>query len=294
MENKNLIEKLSDLIKPVVKRAEHTRANVAENPEYIIIPKGSEVKSLKPILDEYATRPERKKGDAGHHSLASYIEHFNRFKNESSASYLDIINAKLVGVLDYHKAGDGDPDFGEHRSNLKLEKSPEWLAWKAVNGNTIQQQDFAEFLEDRLEDIYHCHSKEDMPKGATALEMNCATPPELIKLSKSLSINVDKKVVNKINLDSGETEVVFSEEHKTEEGEKTNIPNCFVITIPVFRGEMAYKMLVRLRHRIKSGGGVNFKIDIHRMDLAYLDALEDVFSTIGEKTERDVFKGRPE
>src|SRR4051812_4614409 len=117
---------------------------------------GVKLHNLKPLLDEYLTNPERRKGTAQLGDLASFIAHVIRFKDEDSVLFADptVTAPKLTAVLDYHRKGPtADPRFLQHRAIYPFPLSDEWKAWKAKDGQEISQQEFAEFLEDRISDV---------------------------------------------------------------------------------------------------------------------------------------------
>src|SRR5688572_30182597 len=58
--------------------------------ELLVLPKGKEAVSIKRFVDEWATRPDRRRGTARLTTLASFIEHVNRFKDAQSAVFADV------------------------------------------------------------------------------------------------------------------------------------------------------------------------------------------------------------
>ena len=53
---------------------------IGEGRKVLVAPNGQNIKSLKPLLDEYRDRPERIRGKASFTELLSFVEHANRFK----------------------------------------------------------------------------------------------------------------------------------------------------------------------------------------------------------------------
>ena len=92
--------------------------------DYAVIPHGMEMKSLKPFLDEYRIKPDRRTGTAVADTLPSFIDIANRFKGVDSAVFArakvsdTAIEASLTAVFNYHPAG-GDntlAQFSDHRA----------------------------------------------------------------------------------------------------------------------------------------------------------------------------------
>ncbi|WP_395831165.1 DUF2303 family protein [Elstera sp.] len=120
--------------------------------------KGRELVSLKKFQDEYRTRPERIKADAKIETLDSLVDYANRFKRPESALHATLFSPyKLTLKVDYHGTGaDADPSFNTHRADYAFPLSEPMKAWmKTANGDLMDQQDFAHFLEDRAVDIHN-------------------------------------------------------------------------------------------------------------------------------------------
>ncbi|MDJ0685369.1 MAG: DUF2303 family protein [Alphaproteobacteria bacterium] len=289
--------------------------------EILVLPDGQgglRAESVKPFLDPYRDKPERREGIATLTNLDSLIAHVNRFKDDDSALFCidDPTNPALVAVLDYHRSGaESDPRFGKHRARYDFPLSDEWLAWKAVGGEPLEQGAFAEFLEDRIVDVMAppAFLTGDAPAGQKAAQ-KAATPDDsdkrlidlvakiggkvcghgkLMELAKGLRIHDQQKVQEVINTASGEAKLRFESEHRDEAGKPIDVPNLFLIAIPVFRKGHFYRIPVRLRYRLQ-GGRITWLLSLHRPDLFFTDAVEGACDRAAEETELPLFYGQPE
>jgi len=253
--------------------------------------------SLKPLLDEYLTKPERRKGVAALGDLESFIAHALRFKDEDSVLFADptATAPKLTAVLDYHRSGaKSDPRFGQHRAVYSFPLSDEWKAWKAKDGAEISQQEFAEFLEDRISDVADPASPGESAKAfAQKVGVTFATPQRLIELSRGLSLHVGQQVKQAVNLQTGEVQIQYVTEHTDEKGQPLKAPGAFLITIPVFRSGAPYEIAARLRYRQK-GGGVVWFYQLYRLDRVFEHAFNEACDQARTETALPLFVGAPE
>lgn len=87
---------------------------------FMVLPEGRKVQSIKPLLDEYNARPERKRGMATLSTLDSFIAHVNRTKTENTVIFVDERNdsPSLSAVYNYNQAqaNGGAAEFRDHRA----------------------------------------------------------------------------------------------------------------------------------------------------------------------------------
>jgi uncharacterized protein YfdQ (DUF2303 family) len=264
----------------------------------MILPEGLAIHSLRPFINEWLERPERREGTARLDTLDSFIAHTIRFRSADSVVYADASNPlepKLTSVLDYHPAGaTSAPAWCKHRGVYAFPLSDEWKMWARVNAFDNQAA-FAAFLEDRLVDVVDPESvkSERVAQFAEGLGITLATPSQLLTLSRGLEVTVGQKVVNNVNLSSGERTLQFSEEHVDKAGQKLKVPGGFVVAIPVFEGDAIYPVPVRLRYTV-SGGAVRWTLQPQRADLVFRDAFNRACALVAEKTSLPVLRGAAE
>jgi hypothetical protein len=133
-----------------------------ENPDQKIslaeLSDGRALKSIKALIDEYRTRPERIDANARIQTLDSLVDYANRFKRPESALHATLFAPYALTVkVDYHGEGaDAVPSFNKHRADYSFPLSEPMKTWmKTANGTLMAQEDFAHFLEDRAVDIHN-------------------------------------------------------------------------------------------------------------------------------------------
>lgn len=189
----------------------------------------------------------------------------------------------VVAVLDGHlrRTGGEDTDskkhgatagWGVHRAYLRLQTSPEWKAWRAIDKIDRNQTEFAEFLDDNLQDVVE-------PNAATLMEM----------VSK-LSVTTGVSFSSAITLSSGETKLLYLEDQQQKGDLK--LPRTITIGVSPFLGLPAYRISARLRYRINSQK-VSFKLLLDRPHIVERDALAGVLLAITEGTGLMVYHGQP-
>jgi uncharacterized protein YfdQ (DUF2303 family) len=282
--------------------------------EVIVLPQHMRAESIKKYLDEYRTAPERKKGQATLVDLNSFIDHVNRNKDASSAMFgvPDAQNPRLLCVFNYNEpalvneaikattadagtlARPGAPRFGDHRAVYTFPLADEWKAWTAADGESMAQEAFAIFLEERLIDVADpVTALAGAQQFAEKLAVTFATPQKLLELSRGLAVRVNGRVKQNVKLQSGEAQIAFSEEHTDETGAPLTIPGAFVIQVPVFKNGAPYQIPARLRYRV-SGGAIAWWFDLYRTDRVFDHAFEEACGTAKSSTSLPLFKGTPE
>lgn len=128
-----------------------------------LVPSGFELRTLKPLIADYADRPERIKGHVDVDDIESFIRYFIDYRVAGARIFCRIKcgsgwSASLTGILDYHQgAGDaGDlpaPSWCSHKVAYNFPASQELVSWLAATGRGLSQGGFAEHLEDRLIDV---------------------------------------------------------------------------------------------------------------------------------------------
>lgn len=270
--------------------------------QVLSVPLGRKVESIKRLFDEYRTRPERKAGTSEMTTIESFVDQMNRSKDDGSVIFADVANRgepKLIGVLDYNKAGPkGEPRFGQHRAIYRFPLSEEWKAWTARPIENIAQAEFAEFLETRIMDVLDPVSLD--PEGTGTLAAFCrqlgikpASPQQLMELSRGLAVNVEQKVVQVINVGTGEAQISFGETHSDAKGAPVRVAGGFAIAIPVFYGGAAYQIPVRLRYRAKDGQ-VKWTLQPQRLVEVWDDAVKEAVNAVTTKTGLTTLFGTPE
>jgi uncharacterized protein YfdQ (DUF2303 family) len=266
----------------------------------LLVPEGQRAISIKPFLDEFRSRPERRAGTAVVQSALAFAALVNRHKDTDSAIFAlrDPKAPSLTAVIDYHKSGsdrEGDSArFCAHRVQYPCELSDEWKAWFARNGQLMSQADFAAFLEDRIGDVIAIDPSEpNAAQLADLLAGQYTSPSGLIALARGLQVNVETAVHEAVTLSTGEISIRYAETHRDGAGAPIRVPNLFCIAIPVFYAGAPYRITVRLRYRVQQGR-VQWSYHLYRPDRVFDDAFQQVCDAAGTATELPVYLGEPE
>lgn len=245
---------------------------------YAVIPNDCKVMDLSNFkYNDFSATPHRKKGTVSVLDAASFIEYYTLFCDVNSRVFADETTSKVLAVLDYHGAGDGGPRWGQHRVNLTLRKSPEWMRWMGRNGqgNKMAQMDFAEFVEDNAPDIRE-------PNAATMLEM-----------ARSLQAKTDVDFSSAIRTNNGQVQFKYTENVKGTYGNgNVEIPESFVIGIPVYVGSARVPITARLRYRLNSGK-LSIWYDLLRADAIERDAFMSTLAEIKQGLSVTIINGVP-
>lgn len=255
------------------------------------------LESLGKFFDEYRANPRRRVGTANLADLPSLVAHVNRFKDDDSVIFADTDreHPSMTAVLDYHRQGAaGEPRFGTHRSKYDFPVSEEWATWTGVHGNEMDQAAFAEFMESHLVDTIEPSAAGESARAfAEKSGVSFATPARLLELSRGLSISVGEKVVQLINLQSGEKQIQFSENHSDETGAPLKVPGAFLVGIPVFRADARYQVCVRLRYR-KREGSLIWSMELWRHEEVFDAAILQACEFVKTGTQLPLLVGTPE
>lgn len=276
-------------------------ANTADKTTLLAVPDGVTMKSIKPFLDEYLVAPERTKGSSSHDTLDSFLQHVQAFKELSrSAIFADQSKGVLQCIYDYNKAG--EPRFLEHRAYYNAKKSTRWNVWFDSNRKVMNQAEFAEFIENNALDLIDPPqtTMEDFTPAelailnvAKTLNTTIASASRVIELSRSFQVHEKATATAAHNPSTGELTVEYVTEHKDASGEKLKVPGLFVIAIPVYEGGHNYRIIVRLRYRLKEGKMLWF-FELYQPE----KCVEDAFREICEEAQTDsllsVYRGSPE
>lgn len=224
-------------------------------------------------LDQYGTRPQRKTGFVALHESASFSTYVSEHADDGTTLYGDWRALSIIAVLDDHGA---EPGWAQHRATLRLRTTPEWDRWVGANGKLVDQQAFAEFIEDNLADIRE-------PPAA-----------DLLEIAQSFQAANKVSFSSGLRIASGEVQLTYREEIAATAGRdgKLQVPSEFELQLAPFEGAAPYKVKARLRYRIREGRlAIGFALVRHE------DVIRTAFTEeangIAETTGRTVLMGAP-
>lgn len=217
------------------------------------------------LLEKYLPAPARKRGDTRVQDQAGFLAVFNRHKTpDSTVIYADRKAAAFRAVFNDHTPeGAG---WRDHTATYACPKSNEWQIWTKHDGEKMTQEAFARFIEQNLVDIYE-------PAAAHMLE-----------ISRELVAKKSANFSSSIRLSNGSHQFHYDEDIKgsTKSG-NLEVPETFVIGLPVFLNGEAYKIQARLRYRIKEQQ-LEMWYELVRPHDVYEDAFNAVHKAIADAT----------
>ena len=259
---------------------------------------GVTLNNVKPFIDQYLQRPERLKGCSTHQSLSSLLQHIVVFQKVDSAVFADALSGTLRVIYDYHSAE--LTSFNEHKAVFTAKKSRQWERWISRNGNSFNQSEFAEFIEENALDLIDppARTLENVNDAALldiakTLNFSIASASKVIELARGISINEASKAKSHFSPSSGEMTLEYVSEHVNASGKKLNVPGLFLIAIPVFEGEHPYRIVVRLRYRLKDGV-VSWMFQLYQPEKCLEDAFNEICNQTAEISGLPVYRGTPE
>lgn len=212
-----------------------------EKEHFIIVPAGTELKSLREF--QFSEPPIKKIGTVQVEDVPSFAGYFMRFRDKDSMIFGLPEKFTFTGILDYHVEADGPARRKEHKVHLELRQTKRWKTWHGMNRQPKAQEEFAQFIEDNLPDIYAPEGT-SFPSAAVMLEV-----------SRSLTASSSYQFSSVTNLKNGQKGVCFREVIEGQAGPagELQIPDEFNIRVPIFLNQKPIDVRCRLRFRISSG-----------------------------------------
>lgn len=235
----------------------------------LVLPTDLSVKTFEHTL----AAPIRKAGTITLNDAESFIAVVVDQQTEDTRLFSTISPPTFTAVFNHHAAGAG---WGDHKAKYNAPLAPEWTAWTGVDGQKLNQVQIAQFIENNLVDVVE-------PDGATLLEI-CRT------------LEAKKKVTfaSSIRLSDGNNQFTFNEEvsGSAQQGQ-LQIPEQFVIGVPVFENGEKWRVDVRLRYRIEDGGRLVMWVELVRPHKVIEEAVKELRTKIAEGTGLAILNGTP-
>ena len=250
------------------------------NADYVysrVVPAGASHEIID--LERFGVRPRRVRGHVTAQTVDDFVRYVQRHDDPARTTvWVDYETHLVVGVLDDHAVGDlREPEWGEHRALLQLRTTDEWKHWTSQDGKLLDQEAFAEHIEDGLPEIVS-------PDGATMLEV-----------AQSIQGATKAEFKGAHRLDNGAVSFSWVEETTANAGQRGDleIPERFELAIAPFLGEDPYRVKARLRYRIRAGS-VQLGYRLERPGDVLRDAIDQIASRLHDQFTGDrVFVGTP-
>jgi uncharacterized protein YfdQ (DUF2303 family) len=238
-------------------------------------------------LERFADNPRRKRAKATLDDQDSFARYVNQHKIALVTALFGRISEQggsFAAIFDYHTQNalnDGGkiatpgetPRWGEHRADLTLAFTPEWIRWTKSDGVPLSQVGFAEMIEDNLPDIV-------APSAADLLEI-------VQDLTAKKAVNFKSTA----RLNNGQVGILYDETITTGKREgQIDLPSEFTISIAPFRGSPAVGIKARLRFRINEGV-LQFVYRLNQPNKVLEAAFDGARSYIAAQTDLPVLLG---
>lgn len=234
---------------------------------YVVVPSGFHVHDLESMLGA----PTRKRGSIAYRDADSFCRAVADQVTGSTRLYGNQQAPSFTAVFNDHAA---EPGWRDHTATYACPLSVEWKTWTAANKRQMNQEQFAQFIEDNAPD---CVS----PDSAT-----------MIEISRTLEAKKKVNFASGIRLSNGQNELTYEEEISGTAGKgKISVPETFSIGIAVLEGGPRYAVHARLRYRIADKGVLTMWFDLDRPHKVLEDAVKEVWQHITDTTGLPIFNG---
>lgn len=238
------------------------------NLPFVVVPGEGKVHTFTETLD----RPLQLQQTVNLHTAKDFIAYVNRFADENSVIFVNVLGGKIQAVLDYHEAtpvveygSNAYQRLCSHKAVFNVEQTPEFKKIRDKSGESMSQSDFALFLEDVMPYI-------NQPAAA-----------ELYEIVSTLSAKTSVDFKSGVRTDNGQVSITYNENIDASAGRegKLNIPEQIVFGIQVHRGGSHYALPARFRYRIKDGN-LRMWYDLDQLEKAIEKSMEDTVTYIRE------------
>lgn len=227
-------------------------------------------------LDHLKPNPRRQTGTVKPGTLAALLDYVEFHEDEHATSlWVAPETGQVVALINDHAGAEGAPGWGDHRAIFTPRATAEWQRWAKADGQWLNQEQFAELLEDGLTEIAD-------PAGATLLEV-----------ASTMTGHTSVQWEAATRLDNGAIRAKYVEDASAKAGTRgdLDIPTSFTLVLAVFHGEAPVQITARLRWRLRAGAlTLSFKLDNpHR-------AVQESVDRIAEQASRrftHVYIGQP-
>ena len=264
--------------------AEKLAANVAatlaprkiDNATLVTLPEGYRVQDLTSTIE--ATQPHRSRaqgtvtlGDVP--SLLAYCA--DQVAQERGYIYADP-DARTITAVFNDQRSTLAPGWRDHRAHFAAAFTPEFKKWLEQNAKPMGQTEFAEFIEDNLQDLH--------PDQAQTLLAVATT----IQATTGINFSSAKR------LQDGQSQLTYNEVIDAKAGADgaLKIPQAFNLGLRIFKNGEGYKLTARLKYRLHSGA-VKFWYELERPERAVEDAFTGYVQEVREKSGYTVLIGKP-
>jgi uncharacterized protein YfdQ (DUF2303 family) len=237
---------------------------------------GGEVHRIDLTGDAYADTPRRKVGKVVVADVPSFAHYYAKHVDRAATElYASRDSRTITAVIDAHSAD--VPGWAGHRLVLGLQHSEAFKAWQAHDGRYMDQEAFAEFLDDNRADIVD-------PSAA-----------EMLEIAQTIqgTSKVDWQAGHRLR--DGQRVLGYVETNTATAGTKGElaIPSEISLGVAIFDGaKVRHELTARFRHRIE-GGKLRLMYKLDRPADVVTAAFDGVVAEVEQACGTTVMRGTP-
>lgn len=209
-------------------------------------------------VDRFNPKPSRRKRNVTLTRTSALVGYMRRHVDnaldggpDDTTLYVDPDIPGVVAILD-DTAG-----WRDDKATLRWQPTDGWLRWIEASGKMLDQDAFANLIEDGLTEIAK-------PAGA-----------DLLELAQSIHATTDARFSSDRRLVSGQVQLSYVENVNATAGAdgKMLIPNEIVLVLAPFEGAAPRQITARLRYRV-AGGKLLLGVVLNQPNQFLLDAVD--------------------
>lgn len=220
-------------------------------------------------------QPTRRTGSSTITDLESFIAWVIRYRQKATTIWADVKRTCFQAVINDHPESllPTDAGWGDFGATYTCPLAPEWEAWRGSEGLWLEQEQFADWLDSRMEDLT---GGDKMPD-----------PVDVLEMARNLQVHTKGTFQKKVDPTTGQYSMVCKEEHTAE---STRIYRSFMTALRIFEGGEQWATEIRIQFRLEKGRP-QFRFEVHRADEMIAEAFSAMRKDIATRTERPVFAG---
>jgi len=220
-------------------------------------------------------------GVATMHDMDSFLRYWQEHSQPHSRIYAEMLpTVRFTGIIDEHVAKDR-PGWREHQVVYAPTLSNEWKSWSSQDRKDFSNnEDLAYFIEDRLPDI--------------------SQPPaeDFLAMITTFRVDENRHWNNDVKLSNGKVDFSFRKlvdgSAMDSSGGRMEIPEKFVLKIPVFSGINVpmYEVETRFRWRSRDGR-ISMRYEMVRTHKVLEKAFVELLDRVKHDTAGQLLFGSP-
>jgi uncharacterized protein YfdQ (DUF2303 family) len=235
-------------------------------------------------LPELLPAPLRKTGSITIHEVDSFVDFAKKQGKEKHTNiYLDVdyVKQNIVATAVFNDNSEVEvAGWKDHKAVFTPRLGEEWKRWNVQHKQAMDQEKFANFLQDNVGDINNS-GNEKLPSGSDVLTF-------VSNLQETRTV----KYGSAVNLQNGMVQLNFVEDGDDATKGNLEVFKEFGLALRPFFGGEAYEVKALLRYRIeRNSGHILFWFELQRPDRVLEDACKALIEKVKTETKFPVIFG---